>query len=232
LSSGRGASIIFENLVPDSIIIQHLDMTSEDDDELEEDQSLDESNSDDESDDVLKRNDSEVCPSKEDYDRFKQKWNDERKKLAVVRKKLEIAKKKRAGAKKIISIKKLPGKMRLPLAKEAMMLLTLKEKIFCSVKIVDAEILKDGIIVKRVMKQAGVRAEDDKKNYRRHFELAITKKIGEFRSNSIRKIRKTFMGERNDLTGKYQMCCSTALLFQLHLTHNSFCISLLVSLFC
>ena len=67
--------------------------------------------------------------------------------------------------------------MRLPEVKEAMMLHILREKMFCNLKIVDATILQDGVIVGRVMKQVGVRMDDDKKNYRRHFELAITKKM-------------------------------------------------------
>ena len=91
--------------------------------------------------------------------------------------------------------------MRLHEVKEAMMLHILREKMFCSLKIVDAAILRDGVIVGRVMKQVGVRTEDDKKNYRRHFELAINKKIGEFRHNSIRMLQNRFMGKRDDLTG-------------------------------
>ena len=83
------------------------------------------------------------------------------------------------------------------------MLHSLREKLFCSVKIVDSAILSDGVIVKRVMDQVGVQTEEDRKNYRRHVELAVSKKIGEFRNNSIRKLRKTFMGSRNDLTGEF-----------------------------
>ena len=82
------------------------------------------------------------------------------------------------------------------------MLLVLREKIFCCVKIVDSTILRDGIIVKRVMHSVGIEADEDKINYRRHVELAVSKKIGEFRNNSIRKLRKTYMGRRNDITGE------------------------------
>jgi hypothetical protein len=163
-----------------------------------------ESKSDNESTEFLKMNDPDVCPTQENYNQFKKQWNDERRRLKTVREKLENEKKKRSVSKKIIYINKLPSKMRLPAVKEAMMLYILREKIFCNVKIVDATILRDGRIVKRVMKQVGVNKEEDKINYRRHFELAITKKIGEFRSNSIRKLRKTYMGKRDDLTGK---CC-------------------------
>ena len=83
------------------------------------------------------------------------------------------------------------------------MLHMLKEKMFCTLKIIDASILEDGVIVGRAMKLVGVTTDDDKKNYRRHFELAIAKKIGEFRNNSIRMLRNTFMGKRGDLTGKF-----------------------------
>ena len=80
---------------------------------------------------------------------------------------------------------------------------------FCSVKIVDAAILSDGVIVKRVMDQVGIQTEEERKNYRRHVELAVSKKIREFRNNSIRKLRKTFMGSRNDLTGKMWEVCGS-----------------------
>jgi hypothetical protein len=196
--------------IPESITFQKYIMSSDSDEEdrVNEDDS-NESRSDDESNKFRHRNDPEACPTQADYDRFKKQWNDERHKLKVIREKLENQKKKRAATKKVLCIRKLPEKMRLPLAKEAMLLHTLREKMFCSVKIVDASILSDGVIVSRVMRQVGVKTDEDKKNYRRHFELAIAKKIGEFRSNSIRKLRKTFMGERNDLTGefiKYLVC--------------------------
>jgi len=191
----------FRKPVPVTITIIQSKMSSyRDDEDMDGRDSENESKYDDNSYDFLKMNDQEVCPTQADYDRFKQQWNEERRKLKAVREKLESDKKKRLVNKKIICIRKLPSKMRLPEVKEAMMQHTLREKMVCNLKIIDASILPDGVIVGRVMKQAGVRTDEDRKNYRRHFELAITKTIGEFRNNYIRKLRNTFMGKRDDLT--------------------------------
>ena len=177
--------------------------------ETDSESSDDESRSGDDSRELGKNSTLEDCPTQEEYNQFKEQWNKEHERRKAVTARLEIEKRKRSATKKVTHIKKLPSNMRLPMAQEAMMLHALRETLFCNVKIVDSSILSDGVIVKRVMHQVGVQTEEDKKNYRRHVELAVSKKIGEFRNNSIRKLRKTFMGSRNDLTGKLWEVCGS-----------------------
>lgn len=166
----------------------------------------------------LRRTDKDVCPTKEQFEKLKQLWqrdkNRQRKKMKALQDKLngktKVIERK---TKKVISIKMLSSKMRLPEAKEAVMLNVLREKIFPGLKIVDSNLVKDGKIVDRVMKLVGINIEVDRDNYRRHVELAIAQKLGEFRNNSIRKIRKTFIGKRDRLTGESVECPSHCCMF-------------------
>jgi hypothetical protein len=52
----------------------------------------------------------EVCPTQEDYNRYKKQWNEERMRVKAVINKLENEKRKRSVSKKIICIRKLPRK--------------------------------------------------------------------------------------------------------------------------
>jgi hypothetical protein len=196
----QGSSIIESNMSDDnSDSIQSSDDEDQDDSELDDESSKE----------FRLMNDPENCPTKETFDKLRALWKEDREKQK--RRVEDLKKRIKYGGnisnkverkKKVTQVKNLSDTARLPPAKEAMMLHILRDKMFCTLKIVDRSILKDGKLVTRLMKLVGITMEKERKCYYRHLELAISKKIGEFRSNSIRKLRKTFLGMRDELTSK------------------------------
>jgi hypothetical protein len=210
ISEGFPRDIEFTSQCSSSMNNSNLSDNSSDSEELSEGEEQDDSELDDESSkDFMMMNDPETCPSRETFDQLRALWKKDRekqkKRLVQLKEKIKKGgklKKKVERVKKVTQVKQLTSTARLPPAKEAIMLHILREKMFCTLKIVDNSILKDGKLVTRLMNLVGITVEKEKKNYFRHLELAISKKIGEFRNNSIRKLRKTFLGLRDELTSK------------------------------
>jgi hypothetical protein len=74
--------------------------------------------------------------------------------------------------------------------------------VFTGVKYVTKETLEGGNIMKKITDNLQITDELQKNRYQRHLELALKKKIGQFRNNSIKNIKWKYRKQQGKGAGK------------------------------
>jgi hypothetical protein len=103
----------------------------------------------------------------------------------------------KAGARKRITrIKDLAAANTLPLDKQISLNNFFRDAVFRRVKLVTKEVLKDGTVVRNIMKHLQFVSDQDRTMYRAHIELALQTKIGQYRDNSVKNIKWKYRTRR------------------------------------
>jgi len=103
---------------------------------------------------------------------------------------------------KVTRVEDLPADNILALDKQTSLINYLRDVVFTGVKYVTKETLEGGNIMKKITDNLQITDELQKNRYQRHLELALKKKIGQFRNNSIKNIKWKYRKQQGKGAGK------------------------------
>lgn len=98
--------------------------------------------------------------------------------------------------KKVTRVEDLPAANTLALDKQISLINYLRDVIFKGLKYVTKEVIESGIIVGMILDNLQLVSEYQKRAYQLHLELALKKKIGQFRNNSIKNMKWKYRNEQ------------------------------------
>jgi hypothetical protein len=104
--------------------------------------------------------------------------------------------------KKVTLVADLPPGNTLVLDKQISLTNCLRDVIFKGLKYVTKEVIESGRIVNMVMDNLQMKTEWQRRTYQLHVEIALKKKIGEFRNNSIKNIKWKYRSDQGKGEGK------------------------------
>jgi hypothetical protein len=98
--------------------------------------------------------------------------------------------------KKVTRVEDLPAANTLALDKQISLINYLRDVIFKGLKYVTKEVIESGTIVGMILDNLQLVSEYQKRAYQLHLELALKKKIGQFRNNSIKNMKWKYRNEQ------------------------------------
>jgi hypothetical protein len=106
------------------------------------------------------------------------------------------------GPKRVTQIKDLAEANTLPIDKQITLNNYFRDVVFRGLKLVTKEVIKNGVVVDKIMGHLQFVTDYDKKNYRVHIELALQKQIGQYRDNSVKNIKWKYRTNKGKGQGK------------------------------
>ena len=104
--------------------------------------------------------------------------------------------------KKVTRVEDLPAANTLALDKQISLFNYLRDVIFKGLKYVTKEVIESGTIVGMILDNLQLVSEYQKRAYQLHLELALKKKIGQFRNNSINNMKWKYRIDQGKGEGK------------------------------
>ena len=104
--------------------------------------------------------------------------------------------------KKVTRVEDLPLENQLDLDKQISMMNFLRDVIFTGLKYVTKDTIERGVIGDMIMDNLQLESDFKRKSYRLHLELALKKKIGQFRNNSIKNMKWKYRVDQGKGEGK------------------------------
>lgn len=126
--------------------------------------------------------------------------------MKKVTNKYSLEKKKRKPTitveRKVTRVEDLPEVNTLPMDKRISMMNYLRDVIFTGLKYATKETIENGSIVNKMLKNLQLTSDCQRTRYRLHLELALKKKIGQFRNNSIKNLKWKYIQYQGKGEGK------------------------------
>jgi hypothetical protein len=108
---------------------------------------------------------------------------------------------------KVTRVEDLPLVNQLSLDKQISMMNFLRDVIFPGLKYVTKDTIERGTVSKKMMANLQLASDFQKRTYQLHLELALKKKIGQFRNNSIKNMKWKYRVDQGKGEGK-RTCAS------------------------